>query len=104
MRPTKDKKPASPWMYAFNSKVMEVGAAVGLITIFIVLASVLGGLWLDNLLGTKPLITVSLVLASAPLSLALTFWIATRAVKDVRPLPPAEKKTFSSVDEGDEQE
>ncbi len=54
-------------------------------TLIIVLASVFGGLWLDNFFNTKPMITVALVLASAPISLVLTFWIATRAIKNINP-------------------
>lgn len=103
MGPSKEKKPPSPWMAALNPKVLEVGAAVGFVTIFIVLGSVVGGLWLDNLLGTKPLLTVSLVLASAPVSLILTFWLATRAVKDIRQSPPADKSKLPQVREGDEE-
>lgn len=87
---------------AFNPKVMQVGASVGVVTIVIVLLAVFGGIWLDNLLGTKPLITVSLVLASAPLSLALTFWIAMRAVKDLNPPPSGRGKNITNVEEEDE--
>lgn len=103
MAPSKEKKSPSPWMAALNPKVLEVGAAVGFVTILIVLVSVVGGLWLDNLLGTKPLLTVTLVLASAPVSLLLTFWLATRAVKDIRHSPPAEKAKLPQVGEGDEE-
>jgi F0F1-type ATP synthase assembly protein I len=69
-----------PWMAAFNSKVLTI-----------VIASVFGGIWLDRVLGTRPLFTVGLVVLSAPLSLALTFWIARRATQDLQP-PPASKQ------------
>jgi hypothetical protein len=104
MSPPDDKKPPSPWLLALNPKVMNVGASVGCVTVVIVLVSVLGGIWLDNLLGTKPLITVSLVLASAPLSLVLTFWIATRAVKDMPTLTSVKKEAVPKAMEGDEEE
>jgi predicted MFS family arabinose efflux permease len=80
-----------PWMAAFNSKVLTVGGEVGCITLAIVIASVFGGIWLDRVLGTRPLFTVGLVVLSAPLSLALTFWIARRATQDLQP-PPASKQ------------
>lgn len=102
MSPTNDKKPVSPWLMALNPKVMEVGASVGCITIAIVLLAVFGGIWLDNLLGTKPLITVSLVLASAPLSLMLTFWIAMRAVKDLKSPTSSGGKNITKVEEEEE--
>ena len=65
-----------------------VGGEVGCLTLVIVLLSVFGGLGLDRLLGTKPLFTVLLVLLSAPLSLALTFWVARNAIKKNTTLPP----------------
>lgn len=102
MGPSKDKKSPSPWTAALNPKVLEVGATVGFVTIFIVLISVIGGLWLDKILGTRPLLTVSLVLASAPVSLILTFWLANRAVRDLRPYPPVKKGEGPPAKEGDE--
>lgn len=77
-----DKKPLN---YASSMKLAAVGGQVGCLTLFIVLTAVFGGLWLDQLLGTKPILTILLVLGSAPLSLFLTFWLAMRAVKDVTP-------------------
>lgn len=101
MSPTNDPTKPSPWQYAFNSKVLIVGGEVGCLTLAVVLASVFGGLWLDNLLGTKPLITIILVLASAPFSLALTVWIAKRAVRDITPLPGTEDEKTSTTMEGE---
>jgi hypothetical protein len=96
-----DPNNASPWQYAFNTKVLLVGGEVGCLTLIIVLASVFGGLWLDNLLGTKPLITISLVLASAPLSLVLTVWIAKRAIQDLNTLPPKGEGSTNQMTEGE---
>jgi len=58
-------------------------------------------LWLDNLLGTKPAITLTLVLASAPLSLVLTIWIAKRSVKDLA-APSSEKEKHTGIQGDDE--
>ena len=96
MSPNRDTSNISPWQYATNSKVLLVGGEVGCLTLIIVLASVFGGLWLDNLFGTKPLITIILVLASAPFSLVLTVWIAKRAVKDINTLPVDVEQVSSS--------
>ncbi len=63
---------------ALGTQALTVGGEVGCLTLMIVLGAVIGGLWLDRLLGTKPFFTVFLVLASAPLALGLTFWIAKR--------------------------
>ena len=66
-----------------NLKVATLGGQVGCLTLGIVLASVFGGLWLDNFLGTKPVLTIILLLASAPVSLVLTFLVVTRSMKDI---------------------
>ena len=100
MKPIGDPPNPTSWQYAFSSRALVVGGEVGCLTVFIVLASVLGGLWLDNILGTKPLITLILVLASAPLSIVLTFWIARRAVKDLSATPSAGKQK-EEVTEGE---
>lgn len=84
MSPNNTPPEKNPWLMALDPKVLTVGGEVGCLTLFIVLVAVFGGIWLDNLLGTKPLLTISLVLLSAPLALVLTFWIATRAVKDIK--------------------
>ena len=85
MSQSSDPSSKNPWLLAFNMKTLTVGGEVGCLTLIIVLAAVFGGLWLDNLFNTKPMITVILVLASAPMSLVLTIWIAMRAVRDINP-------------------
>ncbi|MBC8332524.1 MAG: AtpZ/AtpI family protein [Anaerolineae bacterium] len=67
----------------------------------IVLAAVFGGLWLDRTIGTeKPVITIILVLVSAPLSLALTYWRALQVVKDIQASPSEEgQANFVKEDE-----
>jgi hypothetical protein len=100
MSPTSDPPKNTPWQYALNVKILTVGGEVGCLTLLIVLGAVFGGIWLDNLLGTKPLITITLVLASAPIALILTFWIAKRAAEDISTLPPTEIETTPTI-EGD---
>jgi hypothetical protein len=86
MNPSSDKPEKTPVNYAaLGSSALTVGGEVGCLTLIIVLGSVIGGLWLDNLLGTKPMLTIFLVVASAPVSLGLTFWLAKRAVANMTP-------------------
>jgi F0F1-type ATP synthase assembly protein I len=84
---------------ALSSQATRVGLQVGGLTLGIVLVAVFGGIWLDKLFGTKPILTIILVLASAPLSLWLTVRVAKRAVnkKD----PPAAQGKDSKPEEGD---
>lgn len=62
---------------------MVVGGEVGCITLFIVIIALVAGLWLDRVLGTKPVFTLLLLLGSAPLSLFLTFRVAKRSINQM---------------------
>ncbi len=96
MSPNDSPPEKNPYLAAFNTKALTVGGEVGCVTLTIVLGAVFGGIWLDRVLGTRPLFTIGLVLISTPLSLFLTFWIAKRAVKDLQAPPTAVKDTDTS--------
>lgn len=104
MKSTGDPSNKNIWLSGFSMKAMTVGGEVGCLTLLIVLLAVFGGLWLDKILGTKPLITVFLVLGSAPAALVLTVWVARRAVKDWKPSSTAKTGTKLSSQplEGDD--
>lgn len=93
--PEKNKIPYA----AIGSQALTVGGEVGCLTVVIVLAAVLGGLWLDRILGTKPMLTLLFVLGSAPLALVLTFWLAKRAIKPIAQSDATDKESKTS--EGD---
>jgi MFS-type transporter involved in bile tolerance (Atg22 family) len=74
------QKPASN-IYTMGFTPMVVGGEVGCLTLLIVIIALVVGLWLDRTFGTKPMFTIILLLGSAPFSLFLTFWVATRSIK-----------------------
>jgi F0F1-type ATP synthase assembly protein I len=90
MSPNSPPPNKNPMWFSAGSQFVMIGGEVGCLTLAIVLLSVFGGLWLDRLFGTKPVIMLILVLASAPLSLALTYWVAVRSIRSVS---PASKET-----------
>jgi hypothetical protein len=53
---------------------------VGCLTLIIILASVFGGLWLDNLFGTKPVITLALLFAGIPVSVIVMLVVARKTL------------------------
>lgn len=69
---------------------------VGCITLAVVLASVLGGVWLDNYFGTKPVITLVLVFAGIPLSVFLMLYASRRTLARLSEQYEAEKKKISA--------
>lgn len=53
---------------------------VGCLTLIIILASVFGGLWLDNTFGTKPVFTLALLFAGIPISVLVMLVVARRTL------------------------
>lgn len=51
---------------------------VGCLTLLIILAALFGGLWLDSLFNTKPILTIVLMIASVPVTLIAMFWIVRK--------------------------
>lgn len=64
-----------------NLKLTTVAGQVGCLTLLIVFIALFLGIYLDRLLGTKPVFLIILVLGSAPISLFLTYKIAINAVR-----------------------
>lgn len=82
------------------SKFVMLGAQVGGLNLFIVLIAVFGGIWLDRLLGTKPVIMLILVLGSAPIALALTFFLAMRTTRSLKtPAPSGARPNLRKEDD-----
>lgn len=62
---------------------LSLAGQIGCAVPAIILAAVLGGLWLDRHFGTGRWITLGLLLASLPLSIYITFRLAMRAAKEM---------------------
>ena len=57
---------------------------VGCLTLVVILASVFGGLWLDNMFGTKPVITLVLLFAGIPISVLLMLFVSRRTLAKLK--------------------
>jgi hypothetical protein len=64
---------------------------VGCVTVVIILAALLVGLWLDSRLDTKPILTIIFILVSIPISLFGTVKISLSAAKQLNPTTSGEK-------------
>ncbi|MCK6539004.1 MAG: AtpZ/AtpI family protein [Anaerolineales bacterium] len=62
-----------------NVLIVMVGQ-VGCLTLVIIMASVFGGLWLDNVFGTKPVITLALLFAGIPVSVIVMLAVARKTL------------------------
>lgn len=57
---------------------------IGVLTLVIVLGAAFGGLALDAKLGTKPWVTIGLLIASIPVSLLLMIWIVRKTITKIK--------------------
>lgn len=80
-QPEKDQK--THFSSSANLAAAGLAGQIGCVVPVIILASVLGGLWLDRTFQTDKIFTLVLVLASLPVSIYLTFRLALRAVKEI---------------------
>jgi F0F1-type ATP synthase assembly protein I len=78
-----------------NTLLIVMIGQVGCLTLVIILASVFGGLWLDNLLGTKPVFTLVLLFAGIPASVIVMLLVARRTLARLR--DQAEKEKNSDI-------
>jgi F0F1-type ATP synthase assembly protein I len=75
MSPTTDQSEKNRAQSAYNLTLATVAGLVGCLTLFIVVAALFGGLWLDRALATKPMFTIGLMIASIPITLVMMFWV-----------------------------
>jgi len=62
-----------------NLLIVLIGQ-MGCLTLVIVLASVFGGLWLDKIFDTKPVITLALLFAGIPVSVLLMLSVGRKTL------------------------
>ena len=77
-----------------STLLIVVIGQVGCLTLAVILASVFGGLWLDNTFGTKPVFTLVLLFAGIPLSVILMLYVSRKSLARLKEkYEPEEKKT-----------
>ena len=74
-----------------NLTLAAVAGQVGCLTLVIVLGAVLIGLWLDQYYGTRPMITLILVIASVPVSVVVMYYVARAAIRKIKVQSKQEK-------------
>ncbi|NLG98025.1 MAG: AtpZ/AtpI family protein [Chloroflexi bacterium] len=78
--------------YWINLTLAGAAGQVGCVTLLIVIAAALGGLWLDDTFQTRPVFTIILLLASIPVSLAAMLYIVRMFTSKIKAGPPPEGK------------
>jgi F0F1-type ATP synthase assembly protein I len=83
--------------YGAGLALASTVSQVGCITVIIIVGALLLGLLLDNLLGTKPVLTIVLILVSIPISLFSVVRIALSAARRIQE-PPGEDASEEGED------
>jgi len=79
-----------------NTLLIVMIGQVGCLTLIIILASVFAGLWLDNMFGTKPVITLVLLFAGIPISVLVMLTVARRTLARLKEQAETEKNSETS--------
>ena len=78
-----------------NTLLIVMIGQVGCLTLIIIFASVLLGLWLDNMFGTKPVITLVLLFAGIPISVLVMLSVARRTLARLKDKAEKDSETSS---------
>jgi F0F1-type ATP synthase assembly protein I len=78
-----------------NTLLVVMVGQVGCLTLIIILASVFGGLWLDKMLGTKPVFTLALLFAGIPVSVIVMLVVARRTLARLKEKAEKDSETSS---------
>jgi len=79
-----------------NTLLIVMIGQVGCLTLVIILASVIGGLWLDKTFDTKPVFTLALLFAGIPVSVLVMLTVARRTLARLKDKAENESKSSTS--------
>ncbi len=74
----------------FRTAVTMTVVWVAGLTLVIIFAALVAGLWLDKVLNSKPLLTIVFILISIPVTLVLTFRVVKSATARIKPIEKIE--------------
>jgi hypothetical protein len=89
-RPGKNKRTQN----ILNVTLAVAAGQVGCATLVIILAAVFGGLWLDARFASKPTFTITLLLASIPVSVIVMLFLARAAISRIKAANERPKPTI----------
>jgi F0F1-type ATP synthase assembly protein I len=79
-----EKEPITNKQKLLNLTLVGIVSQVGCVTLVIIIAALLLGLYIDSRFNTKPWFTIGLVLVSIPVSLVLMIVIVRTAMKKMK--------------------
>ena len=79
-----EKRLSSQQQSFLNLTIIGLVGQVGCLTLIILLAAVLSGLWLDTHFGTRPWVTIGMLVLSIPISLVVMFFVSRSAAEKLK--------------------
>ncbi|MFQ5625356.1 MAG: AtpZ/AtpI family protein [Methyloligellaceae bacterium] len=95
MREPQQRRPQLASRRATNLAIAGLVGQVGCLTVIIIGAALVLGLWLDSRLDTKPFVTLVLLLGSVPVTLVVMFRVALSSARRLQTGSPDSEKTNS---------
>jgi F0F1-type ATP synthase assembly protein I len=81
----KQSSPAQDSQRALNLALASAAGLGGCLVVIVVIGALIGGLWLDSVLKTRPLFTLVLVIGSMPVGIFVMYRVAMSAVARIKP-------------------
>lgn len=88
--------------YALNLGLAGFAGQVGCLTLVIIIVALLGGLWLDNQFGVKPLFTILFLIGSVPITIFVMFRVAMSAIARIKPVTPVKSSQVKKEENSSE--
>lgn len=84
------KKQGKNLQQAYTLTLASIAGQVGLLTLGIIFVALFAGLWLDGQMGTKPMFTIILLIASVPVTVFIMFRVVSAATNRIQPVETQE--------------
>ena len=78
------RQPISTKQRLINLSLVGIVSQVGCVTLLIIVLALLGGMFIDSRLQTKPWFTIGLLVTSVPVSLVIMVFLVRAAVKKMK--------------------
>ena len=105
MEPPRTESERDRPQVSFGATVAIVTGMVVVVVGLSVLAALVGGMWLDRALGTRPAFTIGLMVIAGPFSLYIIYRLTLMATRRMKPTAPMQsgKATRKYEDGGNDE-
>ena len=83
--------------FTVNLALAAVAGQVGCVTLVIVVAALLAGIWLDRRFNTSPIFLATILIGSVPITVFIMLWIVRSVTARIK--PPTEDEDTHSEEE-----